>query len=183
MTSPATPCCKSTLAADIVDRRYDRVCRSHPASQNRRGRCPPARFEMPLRHRTLAKPASMHAIICAAAFGLMRHLPSYFVAAAVVDGLNCAWALDRACLCDPCPDAHHLSGNRPHNAIYRAHFVEKGREVSFGALGLLAGGNCSTLIPLYCAAERRPAAPDSGNGPEASSTLASMCFGVHTATA
>ena len=94
----------------------------------------PGAFEMPLLARDLAL-SGHYGAVAAAAFvvdgGIYRH---DFVAQAVVDGLM------RASLDSDVPvlsislTPHQYQDTDHHNAIYRAHFVQKGREAADAAV-------------------------------------------------
>ncbi|MCV2874147.1 6,7-dimethyl-8-ribityllumazine synthase [Defluviimonas sp. WL0050] len=94
----------------------------------------PGAFEMPLLARDLAA-SGRYAAVAAAAFvvdgGIYRH---DFVAQAVVDGLMRA-ALDTGVpVLSVSLTPHQYQETAHHNAIYRAHFVQKGREAAEAAL-------------------------------------------------
>ena len=90
----------------------------------------PGAFEMPLMAQTLAKTGNYSAIVCAAFVvdgGIYRH---DFVASAVVDGLMRV-GLDLGV------PVLSVSVTPHHNAIYRNHFVSKGREAAEAALSIV----------------------------------------------
>ena len=94
----------------------------------------PGAFEMPLLARDLAA-SGRYAAVAAAAFvvdgGIYRH---DFVAQSVVDGLM-RTAMDTGVpILSVSLTPHHYQETEHHNAIYRAHFIEKGREAAQAAL-------------------------------------------------
>ena len=98
----------------------------------------PGAFEMPLMAQTLAKSGKYDAVICAAFVvdgGIYRH---DFVATAVVDGLMRVGLDTGVPVLSVSLTPHHYQETDHHNAIYRAHFVEKGREAASAALGIVA---------------------------------------------
>jgi len=76
-----------------------------------------------------------YAAVAAAAFvvdgGIYRH---DFVASAVVDGLMRAGMDSGVPVLSVSLTPHHYQETAHHNAIYEAHFVEKGREAANAAL-------------------------------------------------
>lgn len=94
----------------------------------------PGAFEMPLLARDLAS-SGRYGAVAAAAFvvdgGIYRH---DFVAQAVVDGLMRAGMDSGVPVLSVSLTPHHYQETDHHNAIYRAHFVEKGREAAKAAL-------------------------------------------------
>ena len=94
----------------------------------------PGAFEMPLLARDLAS-SSRYGAVAAAAFvvdgGIYRH---DFVAQAVVDGLMRAGMDSGVPVLSVSLTPHNYQETDHHNAIYRAHFVEKGREAARAAL-------------------------------------------------
>ena len=96
----------------------------------------PGAFEMPLLARDLAG-SGHYAAVAAAAFvvdgGIYRH---DFVAQAVVDGLMRASLDSGVPVLSVSLTPHHYEETEHHNRIYRAHFVEKGREAARAALML-----------------------------------------------
>lgn len=94
----------------------------------------PGAFEMPLLARDLAN-TGRYAAVAAAAFvvdgGIYRH---DFVAQAVVDGLMRAGMDSGVPVLSVSLTPHNYQETDHHNAIYRAHFVEKGREAAKAAL-------------------------------------------------
>ena len=94
----------------------------------------PGAFEMPLLARDLAS-SGRYGAVAAAAFvvdgGIYRH---DFVAQAVVDGLMRAGMDSGVPVLSVSLTPHNYQETDHHNAIYRAHFVEKGREAARAAL-------------------------------------------------
>ena len=91
-------------------------------------------FEMPLLARDLAGSGRYAAVACAAFVvdgGIYRH---DFVARAVVDGLMRAGMDSGVPVLSVSLTPHHYQDTDHHNAIYRAHFVQKGREAAEAAL-------------------------------------------------
>ena len=128
---------KARWHADIVDRAYDGFSETIPAAQIDVVDVPGA-FEMPLMAQTLAKSGKYDAIICAAFVvdgGIYRH---DFVASAVVDGLMRGGLDTGVPILSVSLTPHHYQETDHHNAIYLAHFVEKGREAASAALGIVA---------------------------------------------
>ncbi|MCF2905901.1 6,7-dimethyl-8-ribityllumazine synthase [Octadecabacter sp. CECT 8868] len=124
---------KAQWHADIVDRAYDGFCELIPASQIDVFDVPGA-FEMPLVAKDLAESGRYAAIACAAFVvdgGIYRH---DFVASAVVDGLMRVSLDTGVPVLSVSLTPHHYQETDHHNAIYRDHFVEKGREAANAAL-------------------------------------------------
>lgn len=94
----------------------------------------PGAFEMPLLARDLGR-TGRYAAIAAAAFvvdgGIYRH---DFVAQAVVDGLMRAGFDSGVPVLSVSLTPHQYQDTAHHNAIFAAHFVEKGREAARAAL-------------------------------------------------
>lgn len=94
----------------------------------------PGAFEMPLLARDLAR-SGRYAAVAAAAFvvdgGIYRH---DFVAQAVVDGLMQAGMDSNVPVLSVSLTPHNYQETDHHNAIYREHFVTKGREAAQAAL-------------------------------------------------
>jgi len=124
---------KAQWHADIVDRALDGFCELIPASQVDVFDVPGA-FEMPLLARTLAE-TGQYAAVAATAFvvdgGIYRH---EFVAQAVVDGLMRAGMDSGVPILSVSLTPHNYQETEHHDAIYQAHFVEKGREAARAAL-------------------------------------------------
>jgi len=124
---------KANWHAQIVDRALDGFCALIPREQIDVFDVPGA-FEMPLLARDLAL-SGRYAAVAAAALvvdgGIYRH---EFVAQAVVDGLM------RASLDSGIPvlsislTPHQFRDGDHHLEIFKAHFVEKGREAARAAL-------------------------------------------------
>ena len=94
----------------------------------------PGAFEMPLLARDLAMTGRYGAVACAALVvdgGIYRH---DFVAAAVVDGLMRAGMETGVPVLSVSLTPHQFQDSAHHIAIYRDHFVEKGREAAEAAL-------------------------------------------------
>ncbi|GAB5439292.1 6,7-dimethyl-8-ribityllumazine synthase [Falsiruegeria mediterranea] len=124
---------KAQWHADIVDRALDGFQELIPADQIDVFDVPGA-FEMPLLAQELAKTGQYAAIACAAFVvdgGIYRH---DFVAQAVVDGLMRAGMDTGVPVLSVSLTPHQYQETDHHNAIYRAHFVEKGREAANAAL-------------------------------------------------
>ncbi|MDP5219697.1 6,7-dimethyl-8-ribityllumazine synthase [Ruegeria sp. 2205SS24-7] len=127
---------KANWHSDIVDRALDGFQELIPAAQIDVYDVPGA-FEMPLLARDLAQTGQYAAIACAAFVvdgGIYRH---DFVAQAVVDGLMRAGMDSGVPVLSVSLTPHHYQETDHHNAIYRAHFVEKGREAAQAALGII----------------------------------------------
>jgi len=124
---------KAQWHADIVDRALDGFLELIPADQVDVFDVPGA-FEMPLLAQDLAKTGSYAAVACAAFVvdgGIYRH---DFVAQAVVDGLMRAGMDTGVPVLSVSLTPHQYQETEHHNAIYRAHFVDKGREAARAAL-------------------------------------------------
>jgi 6,7-dimethyl-8-ribityllumazine synthase len=97
----------------------------------------PGAFEMPLLARDLAASGRYGAVACAALVvdgGIYRH---DFVAQAVVDGLMRAGMDTGVPVLSVSLTPHHFQETDHHIGIYKAHFVQKGREAAEAALGIL----------------------------------------------
>jgi 6,7-dimethyl-8-ribityllumazine synthase len=94
----------------------------------------PGAFEMPLLARDLAA-TGRYAAVVAAAFvvdgGIYRH---EFVAQAVLNGLMRAGMDTGVPVLSVSLTPHQYQETEHHNQIFRAHFVEKGREAARAAL-------------------------------------------------
>ncbi|MFK7838644.1 MAG: 6,7-dimethyl-8-ribityllumazine synthase [Sulfitobacter sp.] len=127
---------KAQWHADIVDRSLDGF--QETVSHNQIDVVDvPGAFELPLMAKKLAQTGKYDAIICAAFVvdgGIYRH---DFVASAVVDGLMRVGLETGVPVLSVSLTPHHYQETEHHNAIYRAHFVEKGREAAAAALGTL----------------------------------------------
>lgn len=127
---------KAQWHADIVDRALDGFCEIIPSAQVDVFDVPGA-FEMPLLAKELAASGQYGAVACAALVvdgGIYRH---DFVAQAVVDGLIRAGMDTGVPVLSVSLTPHHFQETEHHIGIYRAHFVEKGREAARAALGVL----------------------------------------------
>lgn len=124
---------KANWHGRIVDRALAGFCEVIPPAQVEVFDVPGA-FEMPLLARDLAQ-SGRYAAVAAAALvvdgGTYRH---DFVAAAVVDGLMRAGMDSGGAVLSVSLTPHHYHDTEHHNAIYAAHFVEKGREAARAAL-------------------------------------------------
>lgn len=127
---------KAQWHADIVDQALKGFCEIIPEAQVDVFDVPGA-FEMPLLARNLAE-SGKYSAVAAAAFvvdgGIYRH---DFVAQAVVDGLMRASMDSGVPVLSVSLTPHNYQDTDHHNAIYRAHFVDKGREAAQAALGVL----------------------------------------------
>ena len=126
---------KAQWHADIVDRALDGFSKIIPMEQIDVIDVPGA-FEMPLMARDLAATGRYGAVACAAFVvdgGIYRH---DFVAQAVVDGLMRAGLDTGIPVLSVSLTPHHYQETDHHNAIYQAHFVEKGREAARAALAI-----------------------------------------------
>ncbi|WP_171123997.1 MULTISPECIES: 6,7-dimethyl-8-ribityllumazine synthase [unclassified Ruegeria] len=124
---------KANWHSDIVDQALEGFQQLIPADQIDVFDVPGA-FEMPLLARDLAQTGKYSAIACAAFVvdgGIYRH---DFVAQAVVDGLMRAGLDTGVPVLSVSLTPHQYQETDHHNAIYRAHFVEKGREAAQAAL-------------------------------------------------
>ena len=97
----------------------------------------PGAFEMPLLARDLAA-SGRYAAVAAAAFvvdgGIYRH---DFVAQAVVNGLMQAGMETGVPVLSVSLTPHQYQETPHHTAIFKAHFVQKGREAAEAALSIL----------------------------------------------
>ncbi|MGR3761125.1 6,7-dimethyl-8-ribityllumazine synthase [Roseobacteraceae bacterium NS-SX3] len=124
---------KAQWHADIVDRALEGFLQLIPADQVDVFDVPGA-FEMPLLAQELARTGKYAAVACAAFVvdgGIYRH---DFVAQAVVDGLMRAGMDTVVPVLSVSLTPHQYQETEHHNAIYRAHFLEKGREAANAAL-------------------------------------------------
>ena len=127
---------KANWHADIVDRALDGFLELIPADQVDVFDVPGA-FEMPLLARDLARTGRYAAVACAAFVvdgGIYRH---DFVAQAVVDGLMRAGMDTGVPVLSVSLTPHHFQETAHHIGIFKAHFVQKGREAAEAALGIL----------------------------------------------
>ena len=98
----------------------------------------PGAFELPLMAQELAKSQRYDAIACAAFVvdgGIYRH---DFVAQTVVDGLMRVGLDTGVPVLSVSLTPHQFQETDHHIAIYKDHFVKKGREAAQAALGILA---------------------------------------------
>ena len=96
----------------------------------------PGAFEMPLMARDLAMTGRYDAVITAAFVvdgGIYRH---DFVAQAVIDGLMRAGLDSGVPVLSVSLTPHQYQETTHHDAIFRAHFVDKGREAAKAVLML-----------------------------------------------
>lgn len=124
---------KAQWHADIVDRSLDGFLETIPAASVDIFDVPGA-FELPLMAQKLARTGHYDAVVCAAFVvdgGIYRH---DFVAGAVVDGLMRVGLDTGVPVLSVSLTPHQYQETEHHNAIYRAHFVEKGREAASAAL-------------------------------------------------
>ncbi|WP_296419909.1 6,7-dimethyl-8-ribityllumazine synthase [Pseudooctadecabacter sp.] len=124
---------KANWHAQIVDRAYDGFVDVIPA-ENVDVFDVPGAFEMPLVARDLALSGRYAAVACAALVvdgGIYRH---DFVAQAVVDGLMRVGLDTGVPVLSVSLTPHQFQDTDHHHAIYRDHFVEKGREAARAAL-------------------------------------------------
>jgi len=124
---------KANWHSDIVDRALDGFLEIIDAADVDVFDVPGA-FEMPLLAADLAD-TGKYVAVAAAAFvvdgGIYRH---DFVASAVVDGLMRAGMDTGVPVLSVSLTPHQYQETDHHNAIYRSHFVEKGREAAKAAL-------------------------------------------------
>ncbi len=126
---------KANWHSDIVDRALEGFLELIPADQVDVLDVPGA-FEMPLIARDLAQTGQYAAVACAAFVvdgGIYRH---DFVAQAVVDGLMRASLDTGVPVLSVSLTPHQYQETDHHNAIYRDHFVQKGREAANAALNI-----------------------------------------------
>ena len=136
MTLPQFAFIKANWHADIVDRALDGFLTEIPAEQVDVYDVPGA-FEMPLMAQKLALSGKFHAIACAALVvdgGIYRH---DFVASAVVDGLMRVGLDTQVPVLSVSLTPHHFQETDHHKAIFRDHFVQKGKEAALAALALI----------------------------------------------
>ncbi len=126
---------KANWHADIVDRALDGFCELIPREQVDVFDVPGA-FEMPLLARDLAM-TGRYGAVGSEAFvvygGIYRH---DFVAQAVVDGLMRAGLDSGVPVLSVSLTPHQYQETAHHDAIFRAHFIEKGREAARAALSI-----------------------------------------------
>lgn len=128
---------KANWHSDITSQALEGFCQIIPADQVDVFDVPGA-FEMPLMARDLALTGRYAAVACAALVvdgGIYRH---DFVAQAVVDGLMRAGLDSGVPVLSVSLTPHHYQETDHHNAIYRDHFVTKGREAAQAATQIVA---------------------------------------------
>lgn len=148
MTSTRYAFIKANWHADIVDQALAGFCELIPTDQVDVYDVPGA-FEMPLMARDLADTGRYAAVAAAALVvdgGIYRH---DFVAQAVVDGLMRAGMDSGVPVLSVSLTPHHFQETDHHKAIYRDHFVEKGREAARAAL--MIGKTRASLTPVKAA--------------------------------
>ncbi len=126
---------KASWHADIVDRALDGFLQKLPRDDVDVFDVPGA-FEMPLLARDLAKSGRYEAVVAAAFVvdgGIYRH---DFVAQAVVNGLMQAGLETGVPVLSVSLTPHHYQETEHHTAIFREHFVVKGREAGEAVLKL-----------------------------------------------
>ena len=126
---------KAGWHAEIVDQALVGFTEIIPAAQVEVFDVPGA-FEMPLLAKQLARTGRYTAIAAAALVvdgGIYRH---DFVAQAVVSGLMQAGLETGTPVLSVSLTPHHFQETEHHLAIYRDHFVTKGREAASAALGI-----------------------------------------------
>ena len=124
---------KANWHSDIVDRALAGFCEVIPEAHVEVFDVPGA-FEMPLLARDLAMTGRYAAVAAAALVvdgGIYRH---DFVAQAVVDGLMRAGLDSGVPVLSVSLTPHQFQETAHHEAIFKAHFVQKGREAAEAAL-------------------------------------------------
>lgn len=124
---------KANWHAEIVDQALAGFCERIDPAQIDVFDVPGA-FEMPLMAKELAQTGQYAAVACAALVvdgGIYRH---DFVASAVVEGLMRAGLDTGVPVLSVSLTPHHFQETAHHIGIYKAHFVEKGREAAQAAL-------------------------------------------------
>ena len=124
---------KANWHSDIVDRALDGFLEIIPADRVDVVDVPGA-FELPLMARDLAATGRYAAVAAAALVvdgGIYRH---DFVAQAVVHGLMQAGLAAGVPVLSVSLTPHHFQETEHHTDIFKAHFVEKGREAGRAAL-------------------------------------------------
>ncbi len=136
MTLPQFAFIKAGWHADIVDRALDGFLSEIPAEQVTVYDVPGA-FEMPMLAQKLALTGKYDAIACAALVvdgGIYRH---DFVASAVVDGLMRVGLDTQVPVLSVSLTPHQFQETDHHIAIFREHFVQKGKEAAQAAKALV----------------------------------------------
>ncbi len=136
MTLPQFAFIKAGWHADIVDRALDGFWSEIPAEQVTVFDVPGA-FEMPMLAQKLALTRRYDAIACAALVvdgGIYRH---DFVASAVVDGLMRVGLDTQVPVLSVSLTPHQFQETDHHVAIFREHFVQKGKEAAQAAKALV----------------------------------------------
>ena len=124
---------KANWHSEIVSRAYDGFCELIDPNEVDVFDVPGA-FEMPLVAKKLAATGKYNAVICAAFVvdgGIYRH---EFVAQAVVNGLMQAGLDTGVPVLSVSLTPHQYQETDHHTVIFKAHFVEKGREAAKAAL-------------------------------------------------
>lgn len=127
---------KANWHSDIVDQALTGFLKLIPADHVDVFDVPGA-FELPLMAQELAKSGQYSAIACAAFVvdgGIYRH---DFVAQSVVDGLMRVGLDTGVPVLSVSLTPHNYQETDHHNAIFRKHFLEKGREAAVAALSIL----------------------------------------------
>jgi len=135
---------KANWHAEIVDQALAGFCELIPRAQVDVIDVPGA-FEMPLMAQKLAGTGAYDAVICAALVvdgGIYRH---DFVASAVVEGLMQAGLSTGVPVLSVSLTPHHFQETAHHIGIFKAHFVEKGREAAQAALMLEDAGSAAKV--------------------------------------
>ena len=127
---------KANWHSDIVDQALTGFLKLIPADHVDVFDVPGA-FELPLMAQELAKSGQYSAMACAAFVvdgGIYRH---DFVAQSVVDGLMRVGLDTGVPVLSVSLTPHNYQETDYHNAIFRNHFLEKGREAAVAALSIL----------------------------------------------
>ena len=127
---------KANWHSDIVDQALTGFLKLIPADHVDVFDVPGA-FELPLMAQELAKSGHYSAMACAAFVvdgGIYRH---DFVAQSVVDGLMRVGLDTGVPVLSVSLTPHNYQETDHHNAIFRNHFLEKGREAAVAALSIL----------------------------------------------
>ena len=139
---------KAQWHADIVNRSYEGFLQEIGNAEVDVFDVPGA-FELPLMARDLATSSRYDAVICAAFVvdgGIYRH---DFVAQSVVDGLMRAGLDTGVPVLSVSLTPHHYQETDHHNAIFREHFVTKGREAASAAQSIV---QARRAVPVSTAA-------------------------------